>query len=362
MYKILLAEDENSIRENIHKGIAWEKYGFSIVDEASNGSEALEKLQKARPDVLLSDIRMPFLDGIELARLSKQIFPTIEIVFLSGYSDFAYAQEAIAIGVFEYIVKPVTPIKLVRMLMRLKDRLDTKLIEREGVDDHRKRFSEIVKEMSGNDLLVQGKMEESLMEFLRKGDRTKESAFVGQYLAPMRTFLHDATYCTFIAFHTLVECLHFIEDIGGETKEISPFGAEVDGIESEPLLTEYLVRMLGEVVSIRNRITDSSAVAISKAKAYVREHYGDFSLMLDRVSSFVGVSPNYLSYLFKQTEGMSFIKYLTSIRMEKAKEYLRTTSFTNQEIAERIGYNDVNYFSAVFHKNTGVTPREYRNR
>ena len=134
MYNIILVEDEKSIRENLQKGILWEKYGFHIVAEAANGEEALEKIEKLHPDVLLTDIKMPFMDGLELARIVHSLYSNIKIVILSGYTEFTYAKEAITIGVEEYLVKPVTPMKIVRTFLNLKQKMDEERQKTESYD------------------------------------------------------------------------------------------------------------------------------------------------------------------------------------------------------------------------------------
>lgn len=132
MYNILLVEDEASIRENIQEGILWESYGFHIEKVASNGEQALEILEKVHPDILLTDIRMPFMDGLELSRIVKRLFPDMKIVILSGYMEFAYAKEAISIGVEEYVVKPITPAKVIRTFTALKEKMDEEVRKSEA--------------------------------------------------------------------------------------------------------------------------------------------------------------------------------------------------------------------------------------
>lgn len=116
MIKIFLVEDEVVIRNGIKKSIDWEKEGYEFAGEASDGELAYPLIKKAQPDILITDIKMPFMDGLELSKLVKQEFPKIKIIVLSGYNEFDYAKQAIKIGITEYLLKPITPAKLLEAI------------------------------------------------------------------------------------------------------------------------------------------------------------------------------------------------------------------------------------------------------
>ena len=113
MFKVFLVEDEIVIREGIKNKIRWEEEGFKIVGDESDGELAYPMIIREQPDILITDIKMPFMDGLELSKLLKKDMPQLKIIIISGYSDFGYAQQAIDIGVNEYLLKPVTSTKLV---------------------------------------------------------------------------------------------------------------------------------------------------------------------------------------------------------------------------------------------------------
>lgn len=121
MIKVFLVEDEIVMREGIKNNIDWEREGFEFVGEASDGELAYPLIQKARPDILITDIKMPFMDGLELSRLVKQEMPDIKIIILSGYDEFAYAKEAIKIGITDYLVKPIAGAKLLEAVKKVGD-------------------------------------------------------------------------------------------------------------------------------------------------------------------------------------------------------------------------------------------------
>ena len=112
MYRIIVADDEEELRRAIIRKIQWEEIGFQVVGEAENGAEALELVEKLEPDLILTDIRMPFISGVELARQIREIRPSTQIAFLSGYDDFSYAQQAIQYNIISYMLKPISMIEL----------------------------------------------------------------------------------------------------------------------------------------------------------------------------------------------------------------------------------------------------------
>lgn len=124
MYTIVIVDDEEELRRAIINRIDWDAVGFRIVGEADNGIEALDLVEKMEPDLLMTDIRMPFLSGLELARQVREIRPATQIVFLSGYDEFAYAQQAIRYNIISYLLKPITMADLTRELQAIKAKMD----------------------------------------------------------------------------------------------------------------------------------------------------------------------------------------------------------------------------------------------
>ena len=124
MYKVLLVDDEALIREAISENIPWEEMGFELIASCENGREAMERMKEVTPDLLLTDIYMPYVDGIELARYVNENHPDTKTVIISGYDEFEYAKQAVRYQVMEYILKPVTPSELAEVLLRAKKSLD----------------------------------------------------------------------------------------------------------------------------------------------------------------------------------------------------------------------------------------------
>lgn len=121
MIKVFLVEDEVVVREGMKKNVDWEAHGFNLVGEASDGELAYPLIQELKPDIIITDIKMPFMDGLELSKLVVKSLPEAKIIILSGYDEFAYAKEAITIGITEYILKPITSKRLLEVLDRIKE-------------------------------------------------------------------------------------------------------------------------------------------------------------------------------------------------------------------------------------------------
>lgn len=153
MFKVFLVEDEIVVREGIRKNISWERYGFEYAGDASDGELALPLIRQIRPDLLITDIKMPFMDGLSLIELVRRELPSIRIVIISGYDDFAYAQKAIGLGVDQYLLKPILKDKLAEVLTELHRKMQAELAQqahvarfareaREYEMDSRRRFFE----------------------------------------------------------------------------------------------------------------------------------------------------------------------------------------------------------------------------
>jgi two-component system response regulator YesN len=119
MFKIFFVEDEAHIRDSIRETMDWNAVGFEYAGDAPDGESAVSAIRRVKPDIVITDIRMPFVDGLELTRIIRGEFPEIRIIILSGYNDFSYAQKAISLGVSEYLLKPISPVELVRALNKV---------------------------------------------------------------------------------------------------------------------------------------------------------------------------------------------------------------------------------------------------
>ena len=142
LYRVLLVDDEEDIRVGISRKMDWERLGFTLVGEAENGQEALELAETLKPDVVLTDIKMPFMDGLELCRILTDRLPAAKFVVFSGFDDFELAKQAISMHVSEYILKPINAAELSAVLQKLHRQLDDQRAERRDMERLRLRYEE----------------------------------------------------------------------------------------------------------------------------------------------------------------------------------------------------------------------------
>lgn len=542
MLKIFLAEDEVVVRETIKRMIPWEELGFELVGEAADGEMALPLLIRQQPDLLITDIKMPFMDGLTLARLAKKEIPGLKVVILSGYDDFNYAKQAIGIGVEDYLLKPITKNALIERLSEIRSRYEHEKTQKECYEKFQREMQAYEKNSSRDffEALVGGSMDmmevykraeklgldivaeaynvliftmncdedfsgqrdeyssweaeslellenffaghSSAMLFrsnifsygvLLKGQRetieentracvdeirkilsrqdgrrewflavgqsverlsqiqksyhTASRAFSQRYLYDenilyydeMETMEHpggqaeteDNAYLQKVDVNALnpailqkflsnglqEETENFVKDyfyaIGQEPMEslvfrnyvilnvrfsvisfIKGLGCDTNEMESadtEEVLAEsgknmesaiaYAKKMISQAIEIRDQNSGNKNRSILKtAVDFIDSHYMDEEISLNTVANVANVSSNHFSALFSQNMGQTFIEYLTTLRMNKAKELLRCTGMRSSEIAGEIGYKDAHYFSYLFKKTQGMTPSDYR--
>ncbi len=185
MYTIVVADDEEDLRRTIIRKIDWESIGFQVVGEAENGVEALELVTKNEPDLLLTDIRMPFISGLELARQVREVRPSTQIAFLSGYDDFSYAQEAIRYNIISYLLKPISLEELSENLRQIKEKLDRIFSE---FSERRRTGPDVAEFLLP--LLLDGSQAEASGDREKREARLMEQAVACRFLEPVHSNIH----------------------------------------------------------------------------------------------------------------------------------------------------------------------------
>ncbi len=534
MLQVFLVEDESIIRETLRDTVPWAQCGYSFAGEAGDGEMALPLIREIKPDVLITDIRMPFMDGLALSKLVLQEFPQMKVIIISGYDDFEYARQAISIGVERYLLKPITKSALLTVLnevrakiegeraqqnyltqfhqeaqdyerynrrrffeemvegnipvqqiyeraenldldlraqaytiafvsavpeqqgnaesyseasARIRDGLVTHFLKypeyilfrwnvatyavlikggAKQIEDHIQRCIRTVRELyeqfgpernwyvavgtptqrlsllnkcfeevsrlwayrlilpsehiltaetvrfltdteEGHDLtaLDEGKLHPSVLTGVMENASAREIfGFVEEYLHNIEEFLSFKPFCQYLMLNAQFSASGFLrekglsrEDFFRSLNSLEMVGQNVTVHDLKRFLSDVLLR----AIELRDKASGSQyRDLLKRAVGYIDGNFQQEEISLNRVAKEVNISPNYLSAVFSQEIGMTFVEYLTAKRMEKARDLLRNSELRSGEIAVAVGYKDPHYFSFLFKKTQGCTPRDYR--
>ena len=521
-YKVFFVEDEIVTREGIRDNVNWTANGFEFCGEASDGEMALPLLQATRPDVLITDIKMPFMDGLQLCKIVRERMPWIKIIILSGHDEFEFAQKAIELGVREYLLKPITVQNIHHSLQKIAAQLDLERKEQKSLEELQRQVEEnqealrerflqklVVGAISSTDAIEQGhlfgldliarcylvvilkaepddraeqfdydeyrqvqqivtgrvennpdifllkkdwqelvlvmkgatpeyleeerdllldaikqdvkktkyrltvgsgapkkriadiyhsfvealvniqntidiskpgtnlamekaellKIDKAAVEqYLKSGTQDGFGEFFAGYIQPLaNTALKSYLIKNYIVVDIVIATAKLVKEWGGDIDKVIPelnsIETTLSGIKTIENLREQVCKILVNALAFRDSLFQPQHVKlIQRAKNYIDQCYMETDLSLIDVAALINLSPSHFSTVFAQETSQTFKDYLTEVRIQKAKELLRTTMLRSSDISYRVGYNDPHYFSFVFKKNTGYSPSEFRTQ
>lgn len=528
MYRVLLVDDEEDVREGLVVEVDWEALDLRIVGLAENGREALEMAERVEPDIVVTDISMPFMDGLELARRLRERNPLVKVVILTGYDEFDYARQAVSLSVDEYLLKPFSAGHLTELLTRLRAQMAAEVAEREdvqqlrdhyytslpllqadlmatllhrqkspeyihgkakqcGLDLHGERYgvsvltlhmdgdqsedaelkqfaalniaAEVWTEHGAGHVLMhqetivllyvdrcggedgEKRQQQALENVMRSINHylripaTVGSGSIVNTLAGVKHAYEDALLALdyrlvpgtdpliYIADverqtagklrfdelkqQTLTRCLkagtqaeledaleiifreitvehgrsdiqmYLIEVLTNVWKAAQASGEAMEDIFGAgfqlyadlfrlPGLSEAQGKVREVCLLVQHRIASGRQHVykdiVEQALSFTKEHYADPDLSIQKVCGHLHISSGYFCGIFKKEVQLTFLQYLMQIRMEAAKELLRSTEMKSFEIAGQVGFAEPNYFSFCFKKHIGVSPKEYRKQ
>lgn len=537
MIKVFLVEDEIVIRDGIHRIIPWTECGFELCGEAGDGEMALPLIRKIKPDVLITDIKMPFMDGLALSKLIKKEMPDTKIVIISGYDDFKYAQQAISLGVERYLLKPISRNSFLDVLKEIREKYEAEHAQKiyyekfhnemQEYEQHSRRdffetlisgrvglqkiyekaeklqidisaecynivlfsmnaveenevigdaysedtadlqsrvdqlftnrqdfilfrnqmfsyavlikgeeneivpktdecvqclktlFSEngkqinwfvctgkVVERLSSlsesyeeamrafalryldsSRVLTYGEMRQVFDEntdemnlknidtnvvnpdiirnFLSNALPDEVDSFVHNYFQMIGDALRSSIFRQYMILNIHFGTVAFVQKLGFSKDKLDDklLIVNPEAIDSIEKAGKIAKDILEKGIRLREESTKSRYKSVLEiAVDFINENYMDETITLNKVACAANVSANHFSALFSQEMKQTFIEYLTELRMNKAKEFLRCTDKRSGEIAMEIGYKDAHYFSFLFRKTVGCTPSEYRKK
>lgn len=326
MYQILFVEDDEDILFLISRYKLWRQGQYRIAGTATNGREALDKLAAARYDILITDIRMPVMDGLELCRRVRELGYRTIVILASTYHDFAYAKEGMRLGAVEYIEKPFSEEKLAEALELAGRFLGGNTLEDE-IYDRLMHENQTARQMAG---YLTGQMQAVFPDIPLMARRETAAVLQGVYAK-------------------LVKRAPWLELMGSVDIYIG---------ENIP---EDTSRVLQEYLNIVNRYQLREPDPVVQKMVSILKHNICRPRLLDYLSEQMELSKDYMGKRFRSIVGITISEYCTRLKMEQAKTMLTGTAKKVYEISGELGYTTVDYFTGLFKSYTGVTPTAYRN-
>ncbi|WP_159881274.1 response regulator [Paenibacillus puerhi] len=361
MIKVLIVDDDNLVRKGLISILPWEQYGMEVVGEAKNGEKALELLASLKVDLLLTDLAMPVMSGMELMRIVRKQYPQIFIVVLTLHQDFEYIQECLRLGAIDYIAKvEMEQENSGEVFMRVKARIleeQLKISSASESGESKSKELEMFYDIIIGETL--GSINEDRLTDLKKRGQAlgwvhRVSEFEcfledlkNMQLPPAKlmSFLHSQWNVWDRIYNSVTENHIELPDSFHSWTEVKDWLYEV---------RELVAKAIGKA-QYSEEVKDCIARAVQAMHDELSE-----SVHASEMAKRVNMSRSYFSQCFKDLIGMTYNEYLRHIRMEKAKEYLQYTQKTIQWITENTGYTDQKYFSRIFQEKTGMLPSEYR--
>lgn len=415
MLTMLVVDDEYLVRLGIRETIDWEKYGIKIIGEACDGEEGLELAIKHSPDIVITDMNMPIMDGVELISKLRQNGLECGIIILSGFQEFEYARTAVNYGVGTYLLKPIDNNQLVEAVLNVSRKIKEEKSTRHYYEKLKSELSTIKKQFLRD--LILGNITETeqikeKIEFLDVPINVDDNVVIVIKIDKYDSILKESTPEELRNYKNLVEkhisqellihskymgvfidsnidewvvILHIdkereeaintlkerckemasqlqqesqwtvsvgISDLCGNIEEISQVYKDTCSI-----LADKFIPGINSVVHVNEDILNYRK-EVKEAIIYIKNNYFK-DITVDMAARELFISSSYLMHIFKTEVGRTFNECLIEYRIDKAKELLKDSRYKIYEVSSKVGYKDVKYFSQIFKKITGVSPSEY---
>lgn len=393
MYRVMIVDDEPLVRQGIINSVNWDNHGVEQILEAGDGVRAMELYREERVDIVITDIRMPRMDGIKLIKSLKEEKREPILIVLSGYSDFAYLQEAIRQEVTDYLLKPLDPEELNQVIgtaiSRIRMNRQGKALARDGINLLRENT--FMRMMEGN--IGKNELKEKLKHLQIEFHKGNYRISVFQLHLDEKIPKEDLSLMTYACGNVSNELMQehtygisfsyeegnviLLYDQGDDLEEIEAFQKELQRILEEVLGIQGSYGT-GKVVEELEEIAYSYATAcaaltqidtarekkeysklVEELLSYIDAHFTE-NLSLKEIADRLYVNPSYLGYIFKKEYGISFLEYVNRQKVGYGKKLLKTTNLKIYEIAAMVGFQDTRYFVKIFKKYEGTVPSDIR--
>ena len=360
MSKVVIIDDEPWTREVIKELGNWEELGLEIAGEASDGEFALEIIRQTNPDIILTDVKMPHMDGIQLVSTLRSENNRSLVIFISGYDDYVYIRSALKLEAVDYLLKPLKEEELnkqltacVALLSEREVPVESKSLERGFLETswsgkYYKLRDDLCDALNSLDTEVIKQKCDLIYELiiLNEGNMPAKSIMVCLYYNLMYTLEHF-----------LVSRVDNSKKILCEKNLTFVFSRDSS---VEELIDHIKQLCISIAFSIRENNRNRNRLDIDKIRTYIQDHYTE-GITLEHTATIFYVSKEYLSKVFRIETGKGFLEYLTMLRMERARELITDYKVPIKEVGELVGYIDQAHFYKTFKKYHGKTPGEIRS-
>jgi len=367
MYKVLIIDDEPWSREVIKEIVNWESMQLEITGEAEDGTEGLKLIREHKPDIVITDMRMPGVDGVELLKTISSSFPSLKIIVMSGYDDYVYLKQAIRSRVIEYLLKPIDPDELNASLEKCIEELNQVSFNLDRTWRTPPLFADtdVLEKYLAYRRLIYGHLQNldktAVLDAFKKLETLIEE-LTGKtlYKSENENILAKISY-DFI--HLLEEFLLengiTLAEILNKKKNVNEVAERQNSAEKTTAYIAWLYEEAVNAVEESNR--KKSNLDLEKVKAYIDKYFSE-PISLNSVSRRFFISKEHLCRAFKNYTGENLSDYITRKRMEKAKELISEQGLEIKHAAQMAGYTELAYFYRIFKKYFGYTPGELRKK
>ena len=366
MYKLMIVDDDEILLEGLGTAFDWAALGVQVTATATDGLSALAEMRAQPCDILITDIKMGRMDGLELTRQVREEFPATRVVIMSAYEEFAYAQQAVRMAVEDYLLKPIELEQLTEIIRKIVQSLDSEREHSEKVEGMHRTLVDLGDHTVDEVFRASGLLNTGLVEHLSRAVALGNDRKTMEDIQLLRVHLREVSGGSFIFLMTTISILvsRLMESNALNEAEQEQLKTMQHNALTKPTLEEALQEteetLTQIALQIAERMGGGTEQLIAQACRYIDEHYAESALRIRDVADAVGLSPSYLSSLFGKYVHESFTDYLVRRRMMEAQNLLSNTDLRTYEVAYQVGCDNPAYFSTMFKNFTGLTVSKYR--
>lgn len=360
-YNVVIIDDEHWTREVIKSLVDWDALGLIVVGESSDGAFGLELIEKFKPEIIITDVAMPNMNGLDLVGRLRKTGNSAEIIIVSGYDDFEYIHSAMKLDVSDYLLKPIKPDALNEQLRSCINKIHEKQKDLESrVEISATGFLDAP--WSEAFQVLKGKAHDSL--YACEID-TMVTIFsdMDRLMSHHAEAAYSKSAMIYIYFSLVEQLQQFINEKGFRISDLYG-GAEAQFVFNHDSTTQQMLLFICNqyckvAKEVQYLIKNRNRLDVSLIKRYLEEHYTE-SLSLEQTANRFFVSKEYLSKVFKSEIGIGFSDFVTQLRMEKAKHLILEQNVPIKETGYMVGYLEQAHFYKKFKSYFGMTPGEMK--